>query len=57
MDGTQILTLVVFGIILLVALFILSRVLKLTSTLIKVGCIIVFALVAIVFIALWALGG
>jgi len=56
MDGTQILTLVAFGIILLVALFILSRVLKLTSTLIKVGCIIVFALVAIVFIALWALG-
>jgi len=57
MDGTQILTLVAFGILLLVALFVLSRMFKLTKTLVKVGCIIIFALVAIVFIALWAMGG
>ena len=57
MEGTQILTLAALGVIMVIALFILSRVLKLTSTLIKVGCVIIFVLVAIVFIALWALGG
>ena len=57
MEGTQILTLAALGVIMVIALFILSRVLKLTKTLVKVGCIIIFALVAIVFVALWAMGG
>ena len=57
MEGTQILTLAALGVIMVIALFILSRVLKLTKTLVKVGCIIILALVAIVFVALWAMGG
>ncbi len=44
-------------VVLLVALFILGRVLKMTAGLIKVGCVAIFVLGVILFVALWALGG
>ncbi|HEY72445.1 MAG TPA: hypothetical protein G4N99_04160 [Thermoflexia bacterium] len=57
MERTQIVTLAALGMILLVALFVLGRALKLTGTLVKAGCVIIFILVVILFVALWALGG
>lgn len=57
MEIIQFLVLAGFSVILLVALFVLSRALKLTGTLVKVGCVLIFILVVILFVALWALGG
>lgn len=53
----QLLTLAGLGAVLLVILFVLSRVLKLTQTLLKLGCLIILVLLAIAFFALRALGG
>jgi len=53
----QLLTLAGLGVILLIVLFILGRALKLTKTLIKVGCMVILVLVVIVFVALRATGG
>lgn len=57
MEIIQFLVLAGFSVILLVALFVLSRALKLTGTLVKVGCVLIFILVVILFVALWAMGG
>jgi len=53
----QLLILVGLGVVLLVALFILGRALKMTATFIKVGCVAVLILFAIILVALWVMGG
>ena len=53
----QLLTLAGLGAVLLVILFMLSRVLKPTQTLLKLGCLTILVLLAIAFFALRALGG
>jgi hypothetical protein len=52
----QLLTLVGLGLAFLVILFVLSRVLKLTKNLLKLGCLGILVLLAIAFFALRALG-
>ena len=52
----QLWTLAGIGVTLLVALFIFARTLKLTQTLVKLGCLAIVILVAIVFIVLWVVG-
>ncbi|MEA3342154.1 MAG: hypothetical protein U9R15_19490 [Chloroflexota bacterium] len=53
----QLLILAGLGVVLLVALFTLGRALKMTATFVKVGCVAVLILFAIILVALWALGG
>ena len=49
-------TLAVVSTILLVILFALGRVLKLTKTLVKLGCLAVIILIAVTILAVWMLG-
>jgi len=48
----QILTLVGLGVALLVGLFVLKAVLKLTQALLKLGCLVVLVLLVVAFIAM-----
>ncbi len=52
----QLVMLSVVGTILLVILFTLSRMLKLTKTLVKLGCLAVIVLGVIVALAAWLVG-
>lgn len=53
----QLLILAGLVVVVLVVLFILGRVLKLTATLVKVGCIAIAFLFVVVLVALWVMGG
>ncbi len=52
----QLLILAGLVVVVLIVLFILGRVLKLTTTLVKVGCIATAVLFLVVLVALWAMG-
>jgi len=52
----QLLTLTGLGVILLIALFTLSRAFKLTKTFVKLGCLAVIILIIIALMALWVIG-
>ena len=52
LTADQLLVLVGLGLVLLVALFVLKAVVKLTRALLRVGCLVIFVLLIIAFFAM-----